>query len=59
MKTRFSRVTNNNMFLSHKTYLLYAHYLIRICSVLERTERKIKMNIEIYDGLFLKVSICC
>ena len=28
MKTRFSRVTYNNMFLSHKTYFLYAHYLM-------------------------------
>ena len=39
--------------LGRKTYLLYAHYLIRICSVLMCTERKIKINIEIYDGLFL------
>ena len=51
-------VTYNNMFLSHKTYLLYAHHLIRICSVLERTGRKIKINIEIYDRLFLWVIIC-
>ena len=56
MKTRFSRVTYKNMFLSHKpAFCIHAHYLIRICSVLdlERSERKIKINIEIYDGLFL------
>ena len=41
------------LFPEHISFALHAHYFIRIGSVLERTERKIKITIEIYDGLLL------